>query len=334
MKSTLPILSLAAAIVAAALWARGADAPFVRPIAESADGGETAREPRENGSIAPESGVAIDRSPDANRSVDAGALLAQSADLLARQTSIEAKIRQTIDLFGQKIAGSGAYWQQGRGGERGAAPRMLFRVEMRFPIAGGASSLLEVHDGKYLWIHRQLAGESTLSRVDVEQLQQACEEAAASSDASDASDPRSPTQFNPLQNPLALGGLPKLLVGLHEHFDWQVVREQTINDVPVYIFAGRWKPGVLSAASLDAKNLPEPLPDRVVVYLGQDNLLPYVVQLQRRAETEGADYRTIVSTEWYDLRLGGPIPESQFVYESGEQKVWDITERYLPKPAK
>ena len=88
-------------------------------------------------------------------------LLASAVTAADSHTSIAAKIWQRIELFGQKLEGSGYYFQQGKGNQR------RFRLELKIRVAEGISSFEQVCTGSDLWSREDLLSHTTLERIDL-----------------------------------------------------------------------------------------------------------------------------------------------------------------------
>ena len=72
----------------------------------------------------------------------------------------------------------------------------------------------------------------------------------------------------------------------------------------------------------------------MVLTLGHDDLFPYRMEYLREAPSaDRADERTIAGTmatlEFFEVRLGGPIPPQRFVFQPGNRTVVNGTEAYL-----
>ncbi len=258
-------------------------------------------------------------------------LLIDAGRALSRHGTIEAKIRQRINLLGHELIGSGAYYQQGSG------DGLHLRLELRIQVADHSTSLLQVHDGRYLWIYRQQKDKTHLSRVDVAQIRKARAKRTSVY-----------TAVAPGGTSLALGGLPALLDGLSNNFDFYRVEQREIGKLPVRVVRGRWrrdklaslledqKDKILAGGTADLRKLPAQLPQEVVLYLGRDDLFPYLIEYRRfdhrkKSKTNIKTWKTIVAMEFSSIRLGAPISARQFQYEPGDLEVTDLTERYLKK---
>ena len=75
---------------------------------------------------------------------------------------IEAKARQSVDIFGQRLVGSGHYLQL----PHTTSP--LLRLDLKMQVGDGVITLQQIADGNAFWIRRdQPDGESSLSRMSV-----------------------------------------------------------------------------------------------------------------------------------------------------------------------
>ena len=257
------------------------------------------------------------------------ALLAAAIRTLEGRDSISAEIQQEVDLFDKQLVGSGIYLEQRRG------PLRLLRMELKLPLADRASSQVQVCDGTYLWIYRS-AGEkiSDLSRIKVDEANRALEEAEATAGPADSG-------LLP-----GLGGLPKLLRGLHQTFEFTTADRGTFDGVPVWRLQGRWKPECLLDLLPDQRKtleagklpnlelLPEHLPDRVVVLLGQDDLFPYRFEYRRslpNKEGKSPDETSspLVTMQLYNVQINTPIDPNRFIYNPGDLEPTDATDAFI-----
>ncbi len=308
MKPRLPILTLAGLLLGlTAIFAQ--TPPFdVEPI--------------------PDVTVELPNLRDREASKSGNRLMADAMAAVSTQTSIIAKIRQRTDLFGHELVGTGTYQQLGVGSDQ------RLRLELKVQVADRVTSLQQISDARFLWIRNDLGGDVQLSRIDLDKVRRALAKHEGK------------TAPNPGAQWPALGGLPKLLRGLNENFDFGKPRRTQLSDIPVWTVEGTWRREKLAGLLPDQKDdilagrparldeLPEHLPDSVSVVLGQDDLFPYRIQYHRHAAAGGAvdpssPSKVIVSLELYEVLLGEPIDPLRFVYKPGDQLVADRTDRFL-----
>ena len=233
--------------------------------------------------------------------------------------SVEAKLRQKVQLFGEPLVGSGKYAQQGRGTE------MLVRLELQMQVAGQVGSLLEVGDGRYLWRDQQMPSGRRVSRIDLRQV-------FAHLAQQQAENPGNRLAV-PLGQHLALGGLPRLLAVLADNFEFVAPAESHIGGVPVYVLRGVWRPDrlavVLAGGSTEAEgekpvdldDVPEHVPHEVVLLVGRDDLFPYRIEYLGKAlratsdRGDGRRRQVLLRMELYEVRLGTPIDTREFIYK-------------------
>lgn len=243
--------------------------------------------------------------------------------MLLEQPTLEAKIRQQVNLFGYKLIGSGNYQQQGQGRE------LLARLELKLQVAGQVSSMLQVSDGRWLWSDQQLPSGQNISRIDLDRVRDAWEEGGAV--------PPALPRFG-----LSVGGLPELLAGLNANFDFVLLQEDRLSGLAVYVLRGTWKPESLQAAlglkaedKPDLDQLPGHLPHEVLVMLGRDDLFPYTIDYRRHKEPEpGQEKRagqgtSLVRMQLFEVRSGGMIDARQFVYKPNGKMVTDQTDQFI-----
>jgi hypothetical protein len=248
-----------------------------------------------------------------------------------QQPSVEARLRQKINLFGQQLVGTGQYFQ------KQSASGPLLRLELKAQIGEQLTSMQQICDGRFLWIRRELPGGTTLGRVHLDRIRDAIRQTA-----------REPLSDS-TTNWMALGGLPRLLAGLDQNFQFGPARSAQLGKSPVWITEGHWKTERLSEMLPDQKDaiaagrppdltrLSPQLPTSVLVVLGQHDLVPYRIEYRRpvpRTSKGGAPQSAsaaspVVVLELFDVREGGDLQDEHFVYQPGDQQIADHTELYL-----
>ena len=258
----------------------------------------------------------------------ADALLRQAVQNIEAHSSISAKIRHETDLFDKHLVGSGTYREV-----RGDDVRKM-RLELRTQIGEQSSSLVQVCDGKYLWIHRNLGAEAKLGRVDVAQATRALQKA-------------DPVAARPGALP-SLGGLTRLLRGIDAAFEFTAAesghwgKEKQL----VWRLQGPWKRGRLvlmlpnqkeaieKGESPDLGKLAEHLPDHVVLLLRQEDLFPCRVEYRRALPEKlispgGSTSRALVALDLFEIQVNGRIDPSYFNYNPGDIEISDQTSVFL-----
>jgi len=249
-------------------------------------------------------------------------LLAEAIRRLEEHASIAASIRHEVDLFGQRLSGSGSYFEEHVAGKR------LIRLELKIQLGGRTSSFLQVCDGDFLWTYQKLFKEPTLTRIDVARALEGLRRA------------RNIQSEKPPETLPGLGGLPKILRGLHASFEFTAAergqwgREKRV----VWRLRGHWRDDRLPALIPEQKEaiekgeppdlskLPQHLPDHVVLLLGQNDLFPYRIEYRRG---DGPDGRTLVAMQLYDVRINGPTDDpDRFIYKP-DLKPTDRTQQFL-----
>jgi len=248
--------------------------------------------------------------------------------------TLSLRMRQKVELFGQRLIGEGRYWQQGRGQQR------RLRLELKMPIAGQVSTLTQVCDGDYLWIHQELPAadgkndnddgsddpQISLTQIDARRVRRAVARAQARGRA-DLS-----------MRGLALGGLPMLITSLEACFEFDV-DQKVAADAPLWTLVGHWKPEKLAlflpdqaqtiaaGKPADLSRLDPQIPHEVVVQLGRADLFPYRIEF-RRTDGDGATV-PVLTMILEGVVLNQPLDPLLFQYEPRDQKRSNGTERYL-----
>ncbi len=288
---------------------------------DSSDHAPVTQSPLRTGNHAPQSGY-----PSSGQELLEHAIL-----VLESRPSVSARIRHSVDLFGHRPVGSGLYLEQRS--EHGPLFRP-FRLELRMQLGGEPSSVLHVCDGRYLWIYRKLGDGHSLGRIDVHRVAQALEE---SGDIG---------QVVGVGEWPGLGGLPRLLRGLHAAFDFPTVEETYLaGHLPVWRLRGRWKPerlaellpgqkGAIEAGkTADLRELPPHLPDHVLLFLGRLDEFPCRIEYRRDPGAgkgrEASGGRSLVTMELFQVNLNAPIHPTRFIYSPGDLEFSDRTSQFL-----
>lgn len=262
-----------------------------------------------------------------NSQVSGESFVRQAAQRLGNQPVYQAQLRQNIDLFGQRLSGSGVYLQK-------ASPRgLLTRLDWNVPVGDRVASAQQISDGRFLWIRRDLLDGPVLQRVDLDRVR-----AAVKQDATDSQRP-------PLMTDLAILGLPSLLENLAASYRLDPPLTATLGNLPVWVVEGAWNPQTTATSKAIASEKPESaktgsmshLPTNIRIVFDQQELMLQRVEYLRREEN-----RSTKSDEATEIRLrllavievvrvaNGETPDDRlFVCEPGGHEIADHTDRYL-----
>lgn len=220
---------------------------------------------------------------------DDGRLLRASAKQLTRYSSLQAKIRHQITMYGQQMRGSGAYYQQGQGDQ------LQLRMEMKIPLGQQIASLQHVCDGRHLWMRKAMNAKVDLQRVDLLRVRTVAG-----------------PNWRPGWQQAMTGGLPRLLGSLADYFEFAEPRSMVWNEQTVWRLRG-----AVRKRFPDPKNAGD-APTHVEVILDQQSLFPYRINYfcaveERDGQTE---MKPLVVLEMYDVVIGDAIPPQRFVYQA------------------
>lgn len=283
-------------------------------------------------SVEPMTPSTAESAPRSSGSPQGADLLVQrAADSLAKLSSISARIRFHSDMFGFRSIGQGGYLQSGIGEQR------KVRWELKTSLAEQICLWQQVSDGRYLWELIELSPEErTLNRVDLRAVRQAIEQAGERKEKSLS-----------FKAEMSIGGLPNVAEGLRRSFQFDRAQAGQLDQLPVWIATGTWRPKALVSISkelaeqaaagrpLDLKRLPPQLPEEVRLYLGQDDLFPYRIEYRRRGAGQGKvgqggsdEMQTMVLVELYEVQINAPLDPRQFEYGPATGYA-DTTEGFL-----
>jgi hypothetical protein len=212
-------------------------------------------------------------------------LLVQALNQLERRRSVTARLNYDVWLLGERLSGRGSYWQQGSGEE--------LRVRLEMQMIGQDASLLQVSNGRALWIDRRLPIGRTVSQINLRHLRSDPVLAADNFDRIRPGEASwSPTQPDLLA---CYGGLPRIIASLSDNFSFMPRQAMRLvspgsppqASIPYFAVVGHWKPEKLAMISGGATTFdslgPEGggaqsrLPQEVLLLFGQADLFPYDV---------------------------------------------------------
>jgi hypothetical protein len=170
-------------------------------------------------------------------------------------------------------------------------------------------------------VRRDLPREKILSRIDRRRVQEVLEARNSSPLATATTDW------------MVRGGIARLLESLDEHFQFAAPVGQTQGTFPVWVLQGTWRPEKLKLiwpGVAEASELPEHLPDFVVVILARDpawHLIPVCIDYRRG---RGGESQSLAVMEMTAIAQPDVNPDPRtFSYNPGQQEVLDYTEQYL-----
>ena len=271
----------------------------------------------------------IDAGADEVGRADLNDVLRMARERIDRYSSIAASVRYRIQMFNTELIGSGLYQQTGQGSER------RFRLELRTQLGEEVASRLQVCDRNALWTYRETPDGAQLEWLDLRRVRAAQRLAANLPPASPVDE-------------LATGGVPKLLEALQLNFQTISTDAGHLGQVPMWAVQLEWKPSVLVALIPDQAEqinggkpcnfdeVPQ-LPERVMVFLGHEDLFPRRIEFRRRASDNAELGRAgegkrevlapVITLEFADLQFNQPIDPRQFEY--GAAGATDVTDSFL-----
>jgi hypothetical protein len=328
MKIVLPIFAIAAGVLAAQWLAAGdstnhSDADFRSESAPIA-----ARQPGDTGTSASSASSNEATSPrvpaDNSASNQATAILDRAITVLADAKSLSARMRHRIHLFEHELIGTGLYEQQGQGSER------RVRMELKIQLGDKLASQLQVVDDRHLWTYQDTLTGPLITQLDLKRVANTEMKAYGQSTLSNGN--------------FAIAGLPKLLRGLRDNFMFTKVEGGYLGASAVWALEGNWRRDRLSSLFpdqqtnyavgdvFDFEKKPQ-LPERVIVFVTQETMLPQRIEYHRRSDSMADDknsgFAPVVTLEFFHIRFNEPIDLTQFIYEPGPQPVADVTDSYL-----
>ncbi|MBA4016198.1 MAG: hypothetical protein C0483_03315 [Pirellula sp.] len=281
---------------------------------------------------------ALPAPPPAAAVVGPSELVDRSAAALSAHLSIVAKVRHRGRIYGRDIIGSGEYAQ-------GPIHSRLLRYEIRMKVGERTVNLLQVCDDRYLWTSRQLEHEPEIQRVEIDRVLAALERQVAAQ-------PTGAFGVANLHQAIAIGGLGQLLASLRKDFQFYDATKSQLGDLPVYVVSGKWKSEALGGfaasqpkgAKSGATMMLRPhVPNRVLLFLGADDLFPYRIEFRSLDEGAGegsaaapeksadAADELLLAMELFEVQINVPLEERLFQFAPGSRPYTDVTDLYLQK---
>ncbi|MEZ6071728.1 MAG: hypothetical protein R3C10_16045 [Pirellulales bacterium] len=291
------------------------------------------------GQVAPTQGpdAASDGASSATAASDYGAgrataVLHESIQMIETCPSLHCRVRHRGRLYGEELKGSGEYVQ-------GPSRLHQFRLDLSLRAGDLAARLVQVCDGRSMWTYRLIDDAPALSHVDLRRVQ----------DLTKPSDGQA--TWYPWRDMSGIGGMPHLLRGLDETFQFVRVSPGTLDGSPVWSLRGAWRPEPLKrllggqaatiddGGEIDWSELSPHAPDHVVVVTGRDDRLPYRIEYRRSEGIAGTiaapcataddDTEMLLVMEFFRVRLGEEAAPGTFDYDPGNLPPSDHTERYI-----
>lgn len=235
------------------------------------------------------------------------------------------------------MVGAGRYLQAGLGEQQRFRFESTLAADTRSQTPANGSfftvETLEVCDGSSFWTYRQWGENPTeVHRVDIARVRQRVET------ITHIGGPDAPaiTQH--------IGGVPRILAWLREWFFFEQAESAEIDGMPVWIVEGRWHPSQASRLFPTIEDLlddegkvrPEALPDGVPwsvrLSIGKGELFPFRIEyfaVPGERPVADTQVQTVGVFELYDVRLGEPVDQTEFIYSPASEAVIDTTDGHI-----
>jgi hypothetical protein len=256
---------------------------------------------------------------------------------LAREASISARMRQRVRVGDHSMVGAGRYLQVGLGEQQRFRFETSLAADSRSQIPATGSfftvETLEICDGASFWTYRRWGDHPPeVHRVDVARVRQRVDT------ISHVSGPDAPaiTQH--------IGGVPRIIAWLREWFFFVNAESAEIDGMPVWLVDGRWNADqasrmfptieglVDSAGSVQPAALPDGVPWSVRLSIGKRELFPFRIEyfaVPGERPVNEPQLQTVGVFELYDVQLGEPVDQTEFIYSPASNTVIDTTEGHL-----
>jgi hypothetical protein len=246
---------------------------------------------------------------------------------LERRPNIVAKVRQVVRVDQERLAGTGAYWQQGVGNLR----RTRWELETR--VGDDVAYVVQVYDGEYVWTDRKLPGTRKVTRVDTKTIRRELNlQGEGQGGAGDGS-----------FDLAARGGLSQLAANLDRCFTFGAPQPMQMGERTMLAVIGVWRPEQLEKEwpTLSTKSpdeWPAHLPHHVLVYVDSNELFPYLIEYRSGADARLATDPTgyfatrepLALFEFIEVQFfAAAMPANLFQYTPPDPSWHDVTSRVI-----
>ncbi len=269
--------------------------------------------------------------PSANRG---DRMVEEAIERLGSYHSIQAKLRQQVNLFDNTLVGTGGYRQLNLG------PDLLMRMELKIQLENRAASFQQIYDGRFLWsfvdspnVEELGSFRKRLSRIDMDVVRKTL-------------GPGNHSTGRVTMGSFGAGGIPGLLTEVARSFKFEPPLAGILHGVDVWIVTGTWRPSRLrqilrreddeEEAKDPVDRIPPQMPHQVHLVFGRNDLFPYRFEYRRKvadADSTGivvkASTREIATLELFEVQIDAKIDATDFVQQQGNLPVEDATEQFL-----
>jgi hypothetical protein len=270
----------------------------------------------------------LDYASPSSRPADATAsgeaLIRQVAQRMNAHHALQTQLQQHVDLFGQRLSGTGVYWQ------KASARGLLVRLDWEVQIGERTARVQHIRNGRFVWIWRDLLADPVWERIDLDRAHAALLQQSV----------QDPPAF--LANDLAIFGLPHLLERLVQFYRFDTPRAARLGDQPVWVVEGQWNPPEEASELTNRRPKTQQawlmqLPTHVRVVVCQRDLalrrVEYLGTAADRRAKNVDDFdvhrRTISVLEISGISPREDLDEGLFTPPADAQQVVDHTQQFL-----
>ncbi len=244
--------------------------------------------------------------PTSEEVAQADSLLEEARHRLEDRQSLQAELRQEIQVGDRKLTAEGLYIS--------GTPYPKLRLEYRVRVGTMQGSLLEVCDGQILHTEKSIgragdkAPERQFTRRDVQRILAARDTSLNLPVASQGAE-------------LGIGGLPAMLASIDRCMVGKRVTEEEFDGKLCRVFHGAWDQEVLrkfDAALGSSKATVVPFfPDRVRIFFEAETSVPLkIVYLKNEVDESGkvTGQRALMTLEFRNIQVDQPVSPDTFKY--------------------
>ncbi|MFN0052749.1 MAG: hypothetical protein ACKV0T_11195 [Planctomycetales bacterium] len=255
----------------------------------------------------------------------------RARELLAKQSSISAKIVETVTIYDRSYKAEGRYLQNSL-----KSDDWYMRLELALKVGDSEGSLLEVCDGDVLWTSTQIGAARKGSKKDKDKKEHTVTRRNVK-DILNAARKLGEQTETMLITDLGLGGMPGLLASIERDMRFTGVKEEVFRDRPVLLIQGTWSDAFALRLQGQQRGgsglLPPFVPDSTRIYLDRETGFPHRILYLKKIPGRDVQ-KPMLTLDFLDVVINQPIDPTEFVYEPPSNPApLELTNTYLQQLA-
>lgn len=265
-------------------------------------------------------------------------MLDDAIEAVAKHSSIQADLRETVLMETSEFSASGTYAQASgnrirmelqihpiravatrriEGGSDVVAPKAQPRTKNR-----KRNAVLHVSNGRILWTQWTMNGKPSVQRRDLGEITKALSG-------------KGTWTADQLIADMGVGGVPALLQSLKSRMVFDGVKDEEIDGKPFVVIQGTWNDEQIARFMAPQQPRPDPvlkphLPEYVRLYFEKKTMFPRrILYLKRHRNPERRIARPMVTLDFTRVVLNGEVNEDEFRFTGRAKDQVDVTDNII-----